>query len=280
LEQILARLAPEWAAGLVRRRFFTPPRAPLREAEREILDNARRFRIESDGLPLVGWRWGEGPVVVLVHDWGGHAGQMTGLVAPLVAAGFEVLAFDLPGHGLSGGERSSVLCGARALFAVADLVGRVEAIVAHSFGAAAATLAFAQGLEARRAVFLAPPSSFEGIWARARAGMGVPPAIWQRMRRGAEAAAGVNLGKLHPVVLAPRLWLPLLVLHDAGDREIPFAEGAALAAAWPGARLHRVEGLGHRGLLKDPECLRRTVEFLAPPKPRRATAPAEFASAA
>ncbi|MDE0854357.1 MAG: hypothetical protein OSA97_08035, partial [Nevskia sp.] len=87
----LGRFAPGLAAGLAQRLFFTPPRAPLREAERLILEGGRRFRIEADGRPLVGWRWGEGPVALLVHGWGGHAGQMTELVAPLVGAGFEVV---------------------------------------------------------------------------------------------------------------------------------------------------------------------------------------------
>ena len=62
--------------------------------------------------------------------------------------------------------------------------------------------------------------------------------------------------------MAPRMTAPLLVLHDAGDREMPFAEGAELAARWPGAALRRTEGLGHLRILRDPGCVGGAVAFV------------------
>lgn len=261
----LGRLSPELAARQAQRRFFTPPRAPLREAERQILEGGRQFRIEVDGRAVVGWRWGEGPAALLVHGWGGHAGQMTELVAPLVRAGFEAVAIDLPGHGASAGSRSSIVHFARAIEVTARQLGGIDVLLAHSFGAAGATLALSRGLQARRAVFLAPPASFERIWARFRAGAGITPPVWQRLLRRSELWLGVPLNGVEPVLLAPRLSTPLLILHDAGDRELPFDEGAALAAAWPGAVLRRLEGLCHLRLLKDPACIHEAVDFLKPP---------------
>ena len=46
--------------------------------------------------------WGEGPVVLLVHGWGGWRGQLGRFVAPLVDAGHRVVAVDAPGHGDAG----------------------------------------------------------------------------------------------------------------------------------------------------------------------------------
>jgi hypothetical protein len=39
-------------------------------------------------------------------------------------------------------------------------------------------------------------------------------------------------------------------------------DGAAIAAAWPGARLHVTSGLGHRRLLRDPNVIAEVVEFV------------------
>jgi pimeloyl-ACP methyl ester carboxylesterase len=265
----LGRLSPDLAARLAQRRFFTPPRAPLREAERLILEGGRQFRIEVEGRGVVGWRWGEGPVALLVHGWGGHAGQMTELVAPLVRAGFEAVAIDLPGHGASAGSRSSIVHFARAIEAAVRYLGGIDVLLAHSFGAAGATLALSRGLRLRRAVYLAPPASFQRIWARFRAGAGISPPVWQRLLRRSELWLGVPLNGVEPVLLAPRLEVPLLILHDAGDRELPFSEGAELAAAWPGAVLRRLEGLGHLRLLKDAATVHEAVSFVAPPAGRR-----------
>ena len=55
---------------------------------------------------------------------------------------------------------------------------------------------------------------------------------------------------------------PLLVIHDRGDAEVPWSDGAAIAAAWPGARLVTTEGLGHRRILKDEGVVDLAVRFV------------------
>ena len=45
----------------------------------------------AQGGRVVGRAWGEGPTVLLVHGWGGHAGQMTPLVDSVVAAGHRAV---------------------------------------------------------------------------------------------------------------------------------------------------------------------------------------------
>lgn len=256
-------VAPGAAARMAHEFFFTPPRAPLREAERAVLASGTRFSIEAGGRRVAGWAWGEGPAVLLAHGWGGHSGQMTSLVGPAIAAGCRVVAIDLPAHGASAGRVSSLVHFAAALERAAALWQPVEAVVAHSFGAAAATYALFRGLAARRAVFFAPPARFDSFWSRFRAGAGVSDEVWRRMLRRAEDWLDVRFDGIAPIDLAPRMQVPLLVLHDGGDREVPFAEGVELARAWPGAALERTEQLGHLRLLRDPACVGRAVRFAA-----------------
>jgi alpha-beta hydrolase superfamily lysophospholipase len=56
------------------------------------------------------WRSATEPraVVVLVHGVGEHSGRYMNVVAPLVAEGYAVYAYDLRGHGLSPGPRVHV----------------------------------------------------------------------------------------------------------------------------------------------------------------------------
>jgi hypothetical protein len=56
---------------------------------------------------------------------------------------------------------------------------------------------------------------------------------------------------------------PMLVVHDRDDREVPFADGAAIAAVWPGARFLETSGLGHRRVLRDPAVVEAVVDFVA-----------------
>jgi pimeloyl-ACP methyl ester carboxylesterase len=62
-----------------------------------------------------------------MHGWGGWRGQLGSFVEPLVAAGFRVIAFDVP-HG----------------------------VIAHSYGCATATTAIRDGLVIGRLVCVSP----------------------------------------------------------------------------------------------------------------------------
>ena len=81
------------------------------------------------------------------------------------------------------------------------------------------------------------------------------------MRRRLEEVIG-DMAKFDLLRHAPLQRAPLLVLHDRQDREVPFEHGAALAAAWPGARLQPLANLGHRRMLREPRVLEEIVDFL------------------
>src|SRR3954452_14112926 len=242
--RVASALAPGAAARVARRLFFTPLRARVRDEERAVLARGERFEMAALGGRVVGRAWGEGPAMLLAHGWGGHAGQMTPLVDPIVAAGYRAVALDLPGHGESEGRVSSLVHFASALARAASLFGPVHGIAAHSFGAAGSAYAMASGLMVKRAAFFAPPVGFESFWLRFRIGVGVSQEVMDRLLRDAEAWLDVRLYCIAPGDVAPRMTPQLLVLHAGDDREVLFKEGAELARRWPGTQDCSVEGLG------------------------------------
>lgn len=56
---------------------------------------------------------------------------------------------------------------------------------------------------------------------------------------------------------------PALIVHDYGDRQIPFGESERLHASWPNAYLFATNGLGHNRILQDVEVLAEIVQFLS-----------------
>ncbi len=259
----LEHTAPELGAALAERLFFTPPRTALTPPVRAVLATGRPFRVCVDGGRVAAWAWGRGPAVALVHGWGGRAGRLAAaFVEPLLASGFSVVTFDAPGHGASDGKLSSMPQVARALRAVADEAGSLFAIIAHSMGGSASALAMAEGLHVERAVFIAPaadPARYAVDFARA---LGVGPAALARMRRRSEARIRFRWSDLNVPRMAATLATPLLVVHDRDDANVSWEEGAAIAAAWPGAELVTTSGLGHRDIVRDPGVVARAVDFL------------------
>jgi pimeloyl-ACP methyl ester carboxylesterase len=260
----LERTAPTLGAALAERLFFTPPRTALSPSVREVLATGRAFRVCVESGRVAAWAWGRGPVVALVHGWGGRGGRLAApFVAPLVAAGFSVVTFDAPGHGESDGRLSSMPELARALAAVADAAGSLFGIVAHSMGGSASALAMAQGLHVERAVFIAPaadPARYAQDFAKLLA---IGPVALAEMRRRSEARLQFRWADLDVTRLASGLSTDLLVVHDQQDSTVPYEEGAAIAAAWPGAELVTTSGLGHREIVRDRDVVARSVAFLS-----------------
>jgi pimeloyl-ACP methyl ester carboxylesterase len=260
----LSRVAPGAAERHVAH-AFRRPLPLLRPSPPQVAGlAAHRFQVDADGEQLAAWDWGDarGPTVLLVHGWNGQAAQLSRFVAPLVAAGFYVVAFDQPAHGLSSGSEADLPSLARAVAAVGRKVGPVRGVIAHSLGAAATVLAMANGLDVGRAVLLAPPAEPIHFARGFAARMGLPAERFDGMIAQVGREAGSSLERLDLRRLVRSLRVPALVVHDPEDREVPFSHGRSLAEAWPGARLLAVPRLGHRRLLGDPSVIAEAVDFV------------------
>ncbi len=219
------------------------------------------FEVHLRGRAVRGWSWGDGPVVYLVHGWGGSLEHMVPLVAPLLDRGLQVVAFDALSHGRSDagvhGPRSSdaVELG-RALDAVAARFGPARAVVAHSMGALAALLAIRDGwLASERLVLVAPPSGIPDLLDRMRSELGLGAKATRLLAERARSRTGYPVDELDLVRIATGLGAQerpeLLVVHDLLDREAPHEPSARLVRSWPDAQLLSTAGLGHRRILAD-----------------------------
>lgn len=263
----LSSVAPGVASWAAERMWFTPPRPPVSETARAALAKGTVLPIAVDGRRVAAWKFGEGRAIVLMHGWGGHSGQLLPFIEPLVGAGFCVVAFDALAHGASAASRAGVRLStfydfAAGLAAIQDQVGPLQGLVAHSGGAIAAGIALRRRLEVERLVLLAPmtrPRNYAALFSSALALDSKVNDAWQ-----ARALKRINASweDLDLTLLAGAR-RPALIVHDREDREVPFADGEALALAWPGATLYPVLGLGHRRILRDAEVISRSVAYLS-----------------
>ena len=261
LSHAAPRVATRLAADLFMkpRRFRTPPR------EQALMQGAERFDVRvSEETTIRAWRWGAGPVVILAHGWEGRGSQLAPFVAPLVESGRSVIAFDAPAHGISDGTRSSLPHFAWALRSVAAAVSddAPDAIIAHSLGCAATTLALREGLTARRVVFISPPLDPTDYTNRFGDILGLEAKIVDGMRMRIEERFLRKWSDYSLAGTARTMTAPLLVIHDRDDQDTPWNEGAALAELWPGARMMSTEGLGHRRILREPAVIDAAANFI------------------
>lgn len=259
----VSRIAPDRAAAWLMTIFTTPRRHRVPEREVAWMAGATRKWMAFDSkrrIPV--YEWGEGPTVLLAHGFSGRASQMGAFVAPLVDAGFRVVAFDAPAHGQAEGKQTALPEMIDAIVDVAGVEGPLEAIVGHSLGAASTVFALQAGVAAKKTVLIAPPD-YPGTYLKMVARfVGASDRVEGRAQARIERTYGRAFEDLQVVPVARGMTQTALVLHDAGDSQVPYASGRGVAEAWPDAELVTTEGLGHNRILRDPAVAARIVAFL------------------
>lgn len=262
------RLWPSLAVRAACRLFLTP--LPPKWFNRS-KNWGKQWRIESwpfeDASVTLYSQPSNGPVVLLVHGWGGHAGQMRPIADALAAQGMHPVILDLPAHGRSAGMTSNLPQFARAIEYVTarlDEQGNtVHALVSHSLGACAAAYAVGRSLPVERLVLIAPaasPPAYTRMFAHV---FGLSERTRAAMQRRIEVREGILMPNFEPHATGPRIRTQTLVVHDRNDTVNRFADGEAYVAAVNGARMLGTEGLGHRGILKADEVVDAVTAFLA-----------------
>ncbi|WP_342130151.1 alpha/beta hydrolase [Hydrogenophaga sp. OTU3427] len=260
------RLSPALAARAATRLFLTPlppkwlqrrhPWAAQWQVETWGFEDASLTLYSRPAAP-------HGPVVLLVHGWGGHAGQLRELAAAVSARGLRPVLLELPAHGRSQGATSNLPQFARAIDYVAARLRQqgheLRAVVAHSLAANALAYAAGRGLDVPRLVLLAPPASpyeYTQLFAHV---FGLGESTRAALQHRVEAREGILMRQFEPASSGARVRVPTLVVHDREDRINPFADGLAFSQAIPGARLLETSGLGHVRVLRAPQVLDAVV---------------------
>lgn len=247
--------------------IFVRPTRGARKMPRELayLEAARRRTLPTSYGELAAWEWGaaDAPLVGLVHGWEGHGAQLGAFAAPLVAAGFRVLAFDAPGHGESPGEEAHVSLVARVLVDVERETGSFFALIGHSMGAAGAAMSTTLGARPRGLVLLAPPQSQLERLNRVANRMQLTAELRESFFAAVERRTASRHAEVDMRVVARTAPCALLAFHDPADEEASFTATEEIVALWRGGRLVPVPGRGHYRILATPEIVRQSVEFLS-----------------
>lgn len=280
-----ASLPPARAGDLAFILFCTPKLSTHRSPDHEVLTERARFHLRhAEWIELATpagrvqayvWHPAERstrPQTVLIgHGWTAESSFMAVFAEQLRRAGFRVVAFDQPGHGKSTGERASLVDCARALIYVADALGPIDHVVAHSMGGLAALLA-AEGakpmphaLAIARYVLVSTPNRFAAVTDKFAREIGLSRAAQNAYECRLERIAHRRIATFTAESLLNETGGKALLIHARDDEEVAFSESEIIAENCANAELLAFDGLGHRNILYAPPVIRAAVGFLTKP---------------
>ncbi|WP_127794943.1 alpha/beta fold hydrolase [Agromyces sp. LHK192] len=265
------RVSPRAAAAIALPLFMRSlPTQRVREHDRGVHEQARRSTIRVRGRDLAAYEWGTGAdTILLAHGWRGRASQFAPVIRELRAEGFRLVAFDAPANGDSPGRRTDINDWVGAIEALQSRHGGFHSVVGHSFGALAAHTAVRGGTATGSVVAVAGVSSARYLIDAFAAGIGVG-------RATADAIGEAFVRRVFPRDDDRAIWdrydaaahplptgVPLLVVHDEGDREVVVGQGRRLHDAHDDrSRLVITSGSGHTRVLGSDAALDAITAFM------------------
>ncbi len=262
LAQILPRAAGRFAFDL----FSTPRSAPAHQRRApHALASANPLEVRFGSKILRAWEWGAGErTIMLVHGWESEATGLAAFILPLVERGYRVIALDGPAHGDSPGKQLNIVDYVAALRSTIAQHGSVYAVIAHSFGGAAALFAMGEpeGLgKVERVVTIGAPARLQSILERFTQSIGLTSGVLAAMLEAGRRRFGRSIADFDPARVQKTL-TPLMVVHDRADVIVPFGDAEDITRVIPHAQPLFTEGLGHRSILKNREVISQVIGFI------------------
>lgn len=261
--KLLTRISDTLTIKLAYWVWFSSPKFSQPQREISWGESANFETIQHEHGPIAIYSWGTGPCILLSHGWSGRGLQLASLAKPLVDAGFRVVAFDAPGHGLSKGSRTNIFKYQQVLNHIANLVGPVHGVIAHSFGVLVSALAIKKKLELNKLVCISSPTSAEYLLQSYCEKFQFSKKVEQGLLACFKEEFGESLWRdISAIENLKNVKKPILIIHDKNDRDVPIKCSEQLHHALEKSVFMQTEKLGHRRILRDPQVIEKTTAFM------------------
>lgn len=263
---MLSLISKKMAAKSAFNLFCTPLRRS-RAKTPPVFSKAEPLEFMIDEHTIRGYRWNHpsSKKVLIVHGFESSSKNFERYVNALIKKEYEVLMFDAPAHGRSGGRRITLPLYMATIKKIYELYGPVDAFIGHSFGGLVLSH-FLETLprnEQGKVVFIAPATemvtSIDFFFQFLRLGDGVRKEFDKIIReKGGFDASHYSMRRTMKNINADVLWF-----HDEEDELTPIGDALKVKEdKHPNVRFHISNGLGHRRIYRDNNIFRETIDFL------------------
>lgn len=262
--RFLYRISPVLAEKFARKLFITPikHKIPKREFQMEAASHQSKLFVPSINKEIVVYAYGNSnKKILLVHGWSGRGTQLVKIADAFLENGYATISFDAPAHGKSGTKTTLMLEFIESILEVEKQYGPFEFAVGHSLGGMSILNAVKKGLLVKKVAVIGSGNSVINIVNTFIEKIGLPNKVAVLMKNNFEKKYHLEMESFSAYVAAKEVQIPVLVIHDINDEDIPVSESYHLAENLSNKEILITNNLGHRKILGDLKVIEKIVEF-------------------
>ena len=263
--EIIASISPKLSVLFSAKLFTTPIKhgTPKRELEMESKSIQKLIEIPAINKKVMTYQYGKSEKKILLsHGWSGRGTQLFKIADELLKAGYSTLSFDAPAHGKSPGKTTIMSEFIETILEMERQFGPFEAAVGHSLGGMSLLNATKNGLAIHRLAIIGSGDIVQDILDDFVAKLELKPSTSRQLRLHFEKKYDVNMDDYSSYKAAKEIAIPVLVIHDKNDTEVPVTAGIHIHQHLKNGQLLLTEGLGHRKILGNTEVIEKVVGFI------------------
>ena len=263
--KVIAYFSPKLVT-LFAAKLFTSPikhKIPKRELEMDSKSRKNLVEIPKINKKVVLYQYGKSDKkILLVHGWSGRGTQLFKIADELLKAGYSTISFDAPAHGKSSGKYAIISDYVETILEIERQFGPFEAAVGHSLGGMTLLNSIKKGLAINHLVIIGSGDIVTDILDDFVAKLELKPGISNQLQLYFEKKYGEEMDNYSSYKSAMEISIPVLVVHDKNDQEVPVTAGINIHKHLKNGELLLTEGLGHRKILGNHSVIEKIVEFI------------------
>lgn len=263
--KVIASISPKLSVLFSAKLFTTPikHKTPKRELEMESKSIQKLIEIPSINKKVMVYEYGKSDQKILLsHGWSGRGTHLFKIAEELLKAGFSTLSFDAPAHGKSPGRTTIMSEFVETILEMEKQFGPFEAAVGHSLGGMSLLNATQKGLAIHSLVIIGSGNIVQDILDDFVKKLELNPNTSTKMRLYFEKKYKVEMDDYSAYRAAMEVSIPVLVIHDKNDFEVPVEAANHIHKHLKSGKLFLTEGLGHRKILGNAEVIEKVIEFV------------------
>ena len=264
--KLLSAISKRKSAEKAFQLFCTPQRRTRKKLPSLFL-KAEKLNFKFIKTKIRGYRWNHksGKKVLILHGYESSVVNFEMYIKPLMGKGYEVVAFDAPAHGRSGGKMINVLQYRDFILHVEKEFGPFDGFIAHSLGGLSLGIALESmpNAESKKAVLIAPATETMTAINAFFKFMQLDDDVRTEFDLIIEEQSSYKPQWFSVARAAQNIKASVLWLHDEEDKLTPLSDvKPVIDKSYPNFQFLISKGLGHRQIYKDIKSANAIIDFL------------------